>query len=100
MLAYLQTLASRGARPFLLISSHPFTGGEAAAWWQQVAAVADIVRETYFSAKNVYNQGPIVGNRTLRTAMRNNMEDFLAIGIPASKTGNQKRSCLCNYDQE
>jgi hypothetical protein len=87
VLTYLQTLAARGARPFLLISSHPFTGGEAAAWWQQVAAVADIVRETYFSAKNIYNQGPIVGNRILRTAMRNNMEDFLAIGIPASKLG-------------
>jgi hypothetical protein len=87
VLTYLQTLAARGARPFLLVSSHPFTGGEAAAWWQQVAAVADIVRETYFSAKKLYQQGPIVGNRTVRTAMRTDLQDFLAIGIPASKLG-------------
>jgi len=87
VLTYLQTLAARGARPFLLVSSHPFTGGEAAAWWQQIAAVADIVRETYFSAKNLYNQGPIVANRTVRTTMRSYLQDFLAIGIPASKLG-------------
>ena len=87
VLTYLQTLAARGARPFLLVSSHPFTGGEAAAWWQQVAAVADIVRETYFSAKRLFPQGPIVGNRTVRTTMRTDLEDFLAIGIPASKLG-------------
>ena len=48
VLTYLQTLAARGARPFLLINSAPYTGGEAAAWWQQVAAVADIVREGLF----------------------------------------------------
>src|SRR5207253_8917543 len=73
VLTYLQTLAARGARPFLLVSSQPFTGAEAAAWWQQVAAVADIVRETYFSAKNLYQQGPIVGNRTVRTVMRSDL---------------------------
>ena len=87
VLVYLQTLAARGARPFLLVNSRPYTGGEAAAWWQQVAAVADIVRETYISAKMLYQQGPIVANRTLRTQMRSNVEDFLAIGIPASKLG-------------
>ena len=87
VLTYLQTLAARGARPFLLVSGHPFTGGEAAAWWQQVAAVADLVRETYFSAKNLYRQGPIIGSRTVRMAMRRSTEDFLAIGIPASKLG-------------
>ena len=37
VLTYLKALAARGARPFLLVNSAPYTGGEAAAWWQQVA---------------------------------------------------------------
>ena len=87
VLTYLQTLAVRGARPFLLVNSAPYTGGEAAAWWQQVSAVADIVRETYFSAKRIHAQGPIVGNRTIRQALRASVGRFLAIGIPAARLG-------------
>jgi hypothetical protein len=87
ILTYLQTLAARGARPFLLVSSAPYTGGEAASWWQQVAAVADIVRETYFSAKRLHAMGPIIANRTLRQGLRNAIDPFLAIGIPASRLG-------------
>jgi len=87
VLTYLQTLAARGARPFLLVNSVPYMGGDAAAWWQQVAAVSDIVRETYFNANNLYKQGPIVANRILRTTMRQDVEAFLAIGIPASRLG-------------
>ena len=87
VLTYLQTLAARGARPFLLVNSAPYTGGEAAAWWQQVAAVADIVRETYYGAKRLYAQGPIVGNRTIRQGLRSAVGRFLAIGIPASRLG-------------
>ena len=48
VLAYLQELHARGARPVLLLSSSPSTDGEAADWWRQVAQVADIVREVYF----------------------------------------------------
>jgi hypothetical protein len=87
VLTFLKQLAARGARPFLLVNSTPYTAGEAAAWWQQVAAVADIVRETYLNDKNVYNVGAIAGNRQLRTAMRRGVGDFLSIGIPASKLG-------------
>ena len=87
VLTYLQTLAARGARPFLLVNSAPYTGGEAAAWWQQVAAVADIVREDYFSDKRMYNMGPIVANRTIRESIRASVGRFLAIGIPASRLG-------------
>jgi hypothetical protein len=87
VLAYLQALAARGARPFLLVSSTPYTGGEAAAWWQQVATVADIVRETYFSAKRVHALGPVLGNRTIRQALRTAVGRFLAIGIPAARLG-------------
>ena len=87
VLAFVQTLAARGARPFLLVNSTPYMGGEAAAWWQQLAAVADIVRETYMSAKTLYQSGPITGNRALRQAMRNGLGDFLAIGIPPARLG-------------
>ena len=87
VLVYLKTLAARGARPFLLINSAPYTGGDAAAWWQQVAAVADIVREDYFSDRRMYNMGPIVGNRTIRESIRASVGRFLAIGIPANRLG-------------
>jgi hypothetical protein len=87
VLLFLQTLAARGARPFLLVNSVPYTAGDAATWWQQVAAVSDIVRETYLNDANVYKAGPIVGNRQLRTAMRNGVNAFTSIGIPASKLG-------------
>ena len=87
VLLFLQTLAARGARPFLLVNSTPYMGGEAAAWWQQVAAVSDIVRETYLSSKTLYKQGPLVGSRTLRQALRKGLGDFMAIGIPSAKLG-------------
>jgi hypothetical protein len=87
VLAFVKTLAARGARPFLLVNSKPYMGGEAAAWWQQVAAVSDIVRETYLNAKKLYAQGPIAANRTLRQAMRKGIGDFTAIGIPPEKLG-------------
>jgi hypothetical protein len=87
VLLYLKTLAARGARPFLLVNSTPYTGGEAAAWWQQVAEVADIVRETYFNAKKLHAQGPLVGNRTIREALRTSVGRFLAIGIPPARLG-------------
>ena len=87
VLTYLKTLAARGARPFLLVNSDPYTAGEAAAWWQQVAAVADIVRETYFSAKKLYARGPVLGNRTIRQQLRSGVAPFLAIGIPPKRLG-------------
>jgi hypothetical protein len=87
VLTYLQTLAARGARPFLLVNSAPYTAGDGAAWWQQVAAVADIVRETYYSAKRLHTMGPIVANRTLRQGLRSAVGRFLAIGIPPSRLG-------------
>src|SRR5439155_10405069 len=70
VLLYLQTLAARGAHPYLLVSSRPYTGGEAADWWRQVAEVADLIQEVYFPAPAIYKQGPIVGNRVLRMAFR------------------------------
>lgn len=87
VLLFLRTMASRGARPFLLVSSAPYTVGEAGDWWRQVAQVADIVREVYFPATTIHRQGPILGSRTLRRAFRRAIIDFLTIGIPPTKLG-------------
>ncbi|MDQ2939723.1 MAG: hypothetical protein M3R23_04240, partial [Actinomycetota bacterium] len=81
ILAFLQQLAARGAHPVLLVNSPPYTAGDAGVWWQQVAGVADIVREDYVSANTVWKQGPVVGNRTLRNAYRRSIQDFTSIGI-------------------
>ena len=87
VLAYVRELASRGARPFLLVSSEPFTDAEAADWWRQVAQSSDIVLEVYFSGAKLWKQGAVLGNRRLRTTMRQRVEALLAIGVPASRIG-------------
>ena len=87
VLVLLRTLAERGARPFLLISSAPYTRGEAADWWREAAKYSDLLPETYFNARTIYGSGPIVGNRTLRTTMRRAIARFVAIGIPPAKIG-------------
>jgi hypothetical protein len=87
VLTFMRTLAARGARPLLLISSAPYTSGAAADWWRQAAEVGDLVPEVYFNAPAIYEEGPILGNRRLRTAMRRAVERFTSIGIPPSKIG-------------
>jgi hypothetical protein len=87
VLLYLRTLAARGARPFLLISSKPYTSGEAGTWWRQVMEVADLVPEVYFPAPSISKRGAIVGNRRLRVAFRNAVLAFTELGIPARKIG-------------
>lgn len=88
VLAFLKTLSDRGARPFLLISTAPYTASEeSAAWWREAARYADLVPEVYFGAPSLWAQGPIVGSRRVRVAMRDRLSRFLAIGIPASKLG-------------
>jgi hypothetical protein len=88
VLRFLQRLRERGAQPWLLVNSKPYTGeGPALDWWRAVADVAGIVREVYFPAPLIYRQGPILGNRSLRQAFRNGILDFTKIGIPVSKLG-------------
>jgi hypothetical protein len=87
VLALVRQLASRGARPFLLVSTAPYTGGEAGDWWRQVAQVSDLVREVYFSGRNLDTRGPIAGSRHIRAAMRRAAAELIAIGIPPSKLG-------------
>jgi hypothetical protein len=87
VLIFLRTLAAHGAKPVLLVSSTPYTGGEAGDWWRQVAQVASIVREVYFPAPKMYRLGVIQASRTIRQMFRSGAEDFISIGIPPSKLG-------------
>lgn len=88
VLAFVQALAARGARPLLLVSQTPYTASdEAAAWWRATAQYADIIPEVYFSARNISAYGPIVGSRKMRLAMRRSIGAFTSIGIPTAKLG-------------
>ena len=87
VLTFLRTLAERGARPFLLLSTSPFTAGEAGDWWREAARYADLVPEVYFAAPGIHRRGPIVGNRTLRTTMRSRIQALRSAGVPAARIG-------------
>jgi hypothetical protein len=88
VLLYLRTLAARGARPFLLVSSAPYTGSETAArWWRDAAQVADIVQEVYLPAPAIARVGAVVGNRRLRLAFRRAIFAYTALGIPTPQLG-------------
>jgi len=87
VLSLLQNIATLGARPVLLIPAAAYTGGDALAWWQQVSAVAEIVREIYIPATATWSQGPVLGNRTLRERYRGAVENLTSIGIPPNKVG-------------
>jgi hypothetical protein len=88
VLAFLQELAAKGAHPVLLINKSPYAGSpDAIAWWHSVSQVADIVREVYIPATNVWPLGPVLGNRYLRQSYRNAISDITSMGIPASRVG-------------
>ena len=87
VLALVQGLAARGARPFLLVNSPPYVGGAAADWWHQLAQVSDIVPEVYFNAPMIAKLGPVLGSRRMRVAYRRAIAAYTAIGIPVSRLG-------------
>jgi hypothetical protein len=87
VLLFLQTLKAKGAQPWLLVNSAPATADEAGDWWRAVGSVSSIVREIYFPAPLLYQQGPVLGSRTLRQAFRQGILDFTRMGIPTSKLG-------------
>ena len=87
VLTLLRRLSSLGARPYLLVNSAPYTAGDAAQWWRDASDVADLVREVYFSGPKISKQGPLLGSRTMRVALRNSMDEFTEIGIPSSRLG-------------
>ena len=88
VLTLVRELAARGARPFLLISSPPYTGSEdAAAWWRAVAQVADLVPEVYFNGRSLAAQGPLLANRRVRAGLRRGVARLVEIGIPVTRIG-------------
>jgi hypothetical protein len=88
VLAYVQRLAERGARPALLIANRPFTGDPAADdWWRAIAQSADIVLEVYFGGPSLSKQGPERASLRLRSTLRARVTDLTAIGVPPSQIG-------------
>ena len=93
LLVFLERLAARGARPFLLTPAGSLVGapveiaGEAGDWWRAVAQYADIVLEVYFTAPDLVAQGPLLASRTMRIAFRYEAERLLRLGIPPSRIG-------------
>jgi hypothetical protein len=87
VLALLQDIAALGARPVLLIPAAAYAGGDALAWWQQMSAVAEIVREIYVPATITWKQGVVLGSRTLRERYRDAVSNLTSIGIPPNRVG-------------
>jgi hypothetical protein len=87
VLLFMRTLAARGARPALLVSTRAYTGGEAGEWWREAARYGDLIREVYFPAPAIYRQGPLLGNRSLRIYFRGAATNLLEIGIPPGRIG-------------
>lgn len=87
VLEWARLLKAKGGHPVLLVSSEPYTGGDAAQWWRDLAQVADIALEKYFNAPAVHRAGPELGSRRMRTSMRNSFAKLFAVGVPPAKLG-------------
>jgi hypothetical protein len=87
VLALVDRLAARGARPVLLVHGSPNATGDAAAWWQAVSRSAHLVYESYYNAVNISRLGPVVGSRRMRMGMRSIVRLFTRAGIPRERLG-------------
>ncbi len=87
VIVFMKTLRDLGARPMLLISSRPYTQGDAGLWWREAAHYGDLVQEVYFTGKLIHRQGTVAGSRTLRNQFREAVRTFTEIGIPAKRVG-------------
>jgi hypothetical protein len=87
ILALMQRLSQRGARPALLVHGDPNVAGAAAAWWVSIASAGTIVYEAYYDARNISRLGPLIGNRRVRLGMRSIVRRFAGIGVPRNKLG-------------
>lgn len=88
VLQFLTDLANLGAKPLLSIANPPYTGGDAALWWQQVSKVAVLLRQVYFTSPNaagLYELGPAAASRTMRTGLRGLVNHLTQIGIPSGR---------------
>jgi hypothetical protein len=87
VLALVRGLAAKGARPHLFVHGNPIFTGEAAAWWQGIGAVSDVVYEAYYNAPVITRLGRIVGTRRMRLGMRSVTQRLVAAGIPRERIG-------------
>ncbi|MBA3475739.1 MAG: hypothetical protein H0T10_03175, partial [Actinobacteria bacterium] len=87
VLEWARLLKAKGGHPVLLVSSEPYTGGEAGQWWRELAQVSDIALEKYFNAPAVHRAGPELGSRRMRTSMRDSFAKLFAVGVPPAKLG-------------
>ena len=87
VIVFAKTLRELGARPFILISSRPYTQGDAGNWWREASHYADLVQEVYFTGRLIHRQGPAAGSRTLRNRFREAVKTFTDIGIPSRRVG-------------
>jgi hypothetical protein len=87
VLEWARLLTEKGGHPLLLVSSEPFTGGDAGTWWREVSQVADIALEKYFNAPAVQRAGPELGSRRMRTSMRDSVAKLLSVGVQPAKLG-------------
>ena len=88
VLLLLQELDRLGATTALTIANPPYTGGDAADWWREVAKAAILVRQVYFTSpapKGLYALGPARASRAMRQGMRGLIARFAQIGIPAGR---------------
>ena len=87
VLALVRRLAELGARPALLVHGNPVVAGEAAVWYRELGASADVVYEAYYNAQNIHRLGRIVGPRRVRLGMRSVVRLFSSVGVPKSRIG-------------
>ena len=87
-LALVRRLKERGAFPAVTIANPPYTGGEAAQWWRDLAASALLIRQVFFTSPNprgLHALGPVRASRSMRAGMRALVRRFTEIGIPPSR---------------
>ena len=87
VLEWARLLKEKGGHPVVLVSSEPFTGGDAGLWWRELAQVADIALEKYFNAPSVHRAGPELGSRRMRTSMRGSLAKLISVGVPPAQLG-------------
>jgi hypothetical protein len=88
VLALMQDLDALGATTALTIANPPYTGGDAAEWWRQMAKASILVRQVYFTSpgpKGLYKEGPSLASRSMRKGLRGLIAHFSQIGIPAQR---------------
>ena len=87
VLEWARLLKAKGGHPLLLVSSEPFTGGDAGAWWRELARGRRHRAREVLQRAGGPTAGPELGSRRMRTSMRDSLAKLVAIGVPPSQLG-------------